>query len=918
MGQDTRARFIFIVVLTVLFGYLLAPIPGKPAIPVLKDAKINLGIDLAGGAELTYRVLFDKNHPNKADDTQKATDVIRRRIEQKRLKEPKITPQGEDQIIIQLAGVDQAKLRDYKKLIEQAGKLELFAAGSKEDHEAFHKTGKPPQGFRVWSYSEPPGGDYAYIKNNKILLKDKAVIGGGHVASASHSPRLTSGGGGGFAVDFTLNAEGAKLFDEAAALLFKQEPKGLIAIVLDGEIISAPSVQTDAFHGRGEITGRFDESSARNLAIVLRSGSLPAPIGRLEPQPDGTEKKIAREAEAETFVGPTLGQDSIRRGVWACGLTLAIITIFMLIYYRKGGFIAVITLILNLVFLLGIMSFFNATLTLPGIAGIVLTVGMAVDANILILERIREEQSKGKTASQAFESGHERALKAIIDANVTTIIVASVLYYVGTGPIQGFAVTLAIGILTTLFSVLFCGKTFLRMLISGGLREFKMLRLFSNPNINFISAARICVPLSAILVAGGIFFFLSRGEKNFGPDFRGGSRITFALNEPLDIDTVRKRVASILNEQGLAKYPGADVQTVADPGAESAKETTRTTQSRTCQLRTGFQDFKAIRDDLQKVFERELSHEPFGEMPEEDVNPNPRLFPTGPGGPGWYVYLRDKDFSLKEIEKTIAESCKDLLQRDAETQVPYFLLEEVPGAPAGLKKLKLTLTKEDATARAGDLRRQVREKLQENLETRLSSDPFLAMGNIGPTVAKELKNDSIWAMGISWVLMIVYIAIRFTSWRYGVAAVAALIHDAVIAIAFLALAGALVPKTWGLSFEMNTPTLAAILTVIGYSINDTIVIFDRLRENLILMKKNTFREIINASINQTLSRTILTSLTSWIAAGVLYFFTMTTGGGISEFAFPLLIGIIAGVYSTIYIASPIVLWWYRGQRPATS
>ncbi|HLY75559.1 MAG TPA: protein translocase subunit SecD, partial [Planctomycetota bacterium] len=426
MGQDTRTRFIGIVVLTVIAAYIVAPIPRKP--DFVKDAKINLGIDLAGGAELRYKVLFEPGFTgNREAATKVATDVIRRRVEAKQLKEPKINSRGDDEIIIQLAGVDADGLRDYKRLIETSGKLELHAAAPRLIQEQFNKDHQVPEGYMVVENTERArGGEYeAY--GSQILVQKTPVIEGRHIEEAEARQEMVPGGAR-WVTSFTLNTEGAKMFDDAAARLYDQRPAGLIVIMLDGKVKSAPAVQSPAFHGHGQISGAKDQNDAKELAIILRSGSLPAPIGSLEGGPG--------KPESETFVGPTLGEDAIRRGLLASGLTIIAVSIFMIIYYRTSGFISVIAMILNLVYLMATMAFFGATLTLPGIAGVVLTIGMAVDANILIYERIREEQNKGKSASQSFEAGHDRAFMTIIDTHVTTLIAAVVLWNFGTGPVQ--------------------------------------------------------------------------------------------------------------------------------------------------------------------------------------------------------------------------------------------------------------------------------------------------------------------------------------------------------------------------------------------------------------------------------------------------------------------------------------------------
>jgi SecD/SecF fusion protein len=906
MGQDTRTRFIAIVVLTVVAAYIVAPIPHKP--DFVKEAKINLGIDLAGGAELRYKVLFEPGFTgNREAATKVATDVIRRRVEAKQLKEPKINSRGDDEIIIQLAGVDADGLRDYKRLIETSGKLELHAAAPRVIQEQFNKDHVTPEGYMVVENTERArGGEYeAY--GAQLLVQKQAVIEGRHIEEAEARQEMVPGGAR-WVTAFTLNTEGAKMFDEAAARLYDQRPAGMIVIMLDGKVKSAPVVQSPSFHGHGQISGAKDQNDAKELAIILRSGSLPAPIGSLEGGPG--------KPESETFVGPTLGEDAIRRGLLASGLTVLAVSLFMIVYYRTSGFISVIAMILNLVYLMAIMAFFGATLTLPGIAGVVLTIGMAVDANILIYERIREEQNKGKSASQAFEAGHDRAFMTIIDTHVTTLIAAVVLWNFGTGPVQGFAITLAIGILTTLFTVLFCGKVFLKMLLSGGVTEWKMMKLLSNPKYDFIKWAKACVMGSLIGTVIVMGVFLGRGEKNYGIDFKGGADVAFAMNKAQSIDSVRSAIHGIKTPEGQEKYADAEIQTVAEPGSKSAANVIGGT-SRTFQMRTSNTNIDDIKKDIQAVFRDSLSHEPFEDETDAEVDKNPRKLDGQPEGKGFVMYVREEKANVADIRKKIAGIglVKDICGLNAQGEA-NFVLEEVAGSPQGLKKLKFAPTQKVASDQEKVIK--VRDAVKAALETELSSSPFLSSGKIGSAVATELRNSTFWAFVVSWAMMIVYVAVRFDSWRYGVAAVVALIHDALFALGFTSLAGAIVPKSWGLNFDMSLNTLAAILTVIGYSINDTIVVFDRIRENLHTDKKTPFMELINNSVNETLSRTILTSFTVWLSAIVLYVFTATTGGGIADFSFPLIIGVIVGTYSSVYVASPLVLWWYKGQRPKTA
>jgi SecD/SecF fusion protein len=911
MGQDTRAKFIGILILTIIAAYIVAPIPNKPKIPMLSDAKINKGIDLAGGAELRYKVLFPPGFTGSREAaTRTATDIIRRRVEMKQLKEPKINSHGEEEIVIQLAGIDSDMLRDYKRIIQTTGKLTLHAAAPKSIQEQYNRDKVVPQEYMVVENVDrgQRGGEYE-AWGAQILVKKNPVIEGRHIEQSEPQQQMVPGGAR-WVTSFTLNAEGAKMFDEAAEVLYNQRPPGLIVIMLDDKVKSAPAVQSASFHGHGQISGAKDQDDAKELSIILKSGSLPAPIGTIE-----NGQPIAGKPESETFVGPTLGEDAIRRGMMASGITVGLISLFMMVYYRTAGVIAVLSVILNVLFLLAIMAFFGATMTLPGIAGIVLTVGMAVDANILQFERMREEQLKGKTAAQCYDAGHDHAWWTIVDSNVTTLIGGIVLYYFGTGPVQGFAVTLCLGILTSLFTTLFVTKVFLKMILAGGLTEWKMMRLFASPSINFVKKARFAVFGSVLATILVMVVFFVRGEKNYGIDFKGGSMVSFMMNTPQPIDSVRDRIKTVKLESGLGKYDDAEVQTVAEPTATKFDVVKGT--SRAFQMRTSFINVDELKLDIQNVFKDVLSHDPFEDMDASALDPNPRKLDGRKEGLGFYIYVKGDKADVAALKKRIAAvgPVKDILERDGQSE-PLFTLEPAANPPQGLTKLKFCPT-EKVSGDAENLRK-LRQQIKANLADDLSQSPFLGSGKIGSSVPAELKNSTFWAFVISWALMIVYVAIRFDSWRYGVAAVVALIHDALFALGFTALAGMLIPKSWGLSFDMSLNTLAAILTIIGFSIDNTIVVFDRIRENLQLDKKTPFPELINMSINQTLSRTTLTSFTVILSAIVLYVFTATTGGGIADFSFPLIIGVMVGTYTSIFMASPLVLWWYGGKRPATT
>lgn len=919
--QETKPQFIAVVVLCLLAGYIVAPPDVVTKWPdLIARARIEPGIDIAGGAELTYRILYPKSFSgNKAEASQKVIEVLENRFRAKQgaLTEPRFVPRGNDKVSLQMPGIDRDRLDDYKKLITTIGFLEWKEVASREVHEEYNRTKQVPAGYDAYrNTKERREEDYPWIQDTVLTLQ-KAIVSGDEILNAEGRPAPESllHGRSEYEVHVELKSDGGKKFDAVAERLFALTPKGKIAIVLDGQMQAHPRVNSGSFHGRLTISGGYDAAGAAELALTLRSGSLPFTIGR-ETAAGVQEPNVPEE---ENFVGPSLGQDSIRRGIWAAGLAAAAVAVFMTAYYRLAGFISVIGLAINLLFLLAIMAVFRGTLTMPGLAGLALTIGMAVDANILIYERIREETARGRSVAQAFEAGYERAFSAIVDSNITTLMIGMVLYWFGTGPVKGFALTMSLGIVTTLVSVLWCCRIFLRMLVeAGSIKEWKMGKMLATPNIDYVKAAKPAVALSVILFAGGLAVFFYRGDNQYGPDFKGGSRVHFAFADEQPIEQVRNAIQGIRGTRDgvtATKYPDAEIQIVAEAG-QGLKSVTRigTTSAREFQMRTVSADLPGIRQDLQTVFAGKLSHEPFEEV--KDLPINDREFNGRGSAPvGLAFYVQQEGLDLAKADALLAEKLKGVLE--TEEGRPTFRLSEMEGAPAGLKRILLTVSRPDVEAPDSRLMqvREVIRRMGREGALPLSKDPFVSTDNIGPAVAAELRNATFWALIFSWALIIVYVAIRFSRFAYGFTAVVMLIHDAVIALGITSIMGLVVPATWGVSFEMSLNTVAALLTVIGFSVNDTIVVFDRLRENLTLMKKESFKEIINLSINQTLSRTILTSLTVLITCTILYGFTMTAGGGIASFSFPMLMGLLAGSYSTIFITTPILLAWFKGQRP---
>lgn len=542
-----------------------------------------------------------------------------------------------------------------------------------------------------------------------------------------------------------------------------------VAVVLDNKVYSAPTVQGKITGGNTEISGVFTVRETKDLANILKAGSLPA------------KTEIVEKA----VVGPSLGEESVRSGLLALILGLATVLVFMIIYYGNGGLVANIVLILNLFFIVGVLAAFGAALTLPGMAGIVLTVGMAVDANVLIFERIREELLKGSGIKKAVADGYQKSYSAILDANITTFITGVILAIFGLGPVYGFAVILCIGIISSLFTAIFVARLFFDARLAKGKEPTFWTGLskgaFKNLNIDFISKRRPAYLVAGLLVLLGLTSIAVR-SFDFGVDFRGGRNYVVQFDDEINVGEVRSALtAQFENEAPVVKSFSTD---------NKLKITT--------------------------------------------------------------------DYKIDEGGSAVDEEVESLLF-------------------AGLKGFY----KDPPTF----------EKFKQDY--RLSSQ------KVGPTIADDIKSSSILATIIALTCIFLYILFRFRKWQYGLAAIIALAANVAIVMGVFSLGAGILPFT----LEIDQAFIAAILTVIGYSINDTVVVFDRIREYLGIYTKQPMKEVINSAINSTLSRTLITSFTTLFVVLVLFIFG---GEVIRGFAFALVLGIIVGTLSSIFIASPIV------------
>ncbi len=691
--------------------------------------KINLGLDLQGGMHLVLKVDTSQvPEEARSDATERALEIIRNRIDEFGVGEPSIQRQGKDNIVVQLPGVT-----DRQRALDLIGKTALLELKFISDDAEKLK--------RALEGNTPAGYELKYLDKEPMLVAKKAVLTGEYLVDARVDYDQSAFGQA--YVAFSLNSKGARIF----ARVTRENVGRRLAIVLDDKIHSAPVIQTEIPSGEGRITGNFTPDVASDLAIVLRAGALPAPI----------------YVEEERTVGPLLGQDSIKSGIRATLIGGGIVVVFMCVYYMLAGVVANIALILNLVIILGALSYFRATLTLPGIAGMILTMGMAVDANVLIYERIKEELKIGRPIRTAISNGYKKASTAILDSNITTLIAAVLLFHFGTGPIRGFAVTLTVGILASMFTALVVTRAiFETFCLSSKFKSLPMLSLIKGKNFDFIGKRKIWFLLSTILVIVGLVFFIGRGKASYGIDFTGGQLQQYSFDKSVKIDFIR----DALRQAGLTDAV--------------------------------IQQFGKRNDIIIKT-------------PEDSV-----------------------------------------------TQVQQVFKAQYPNNPFQVMRVE----------------------------------------RVGPSVGKELKQKAIKALLFALAGILIYVAFRFKHLNYAAAGIIALFHDCFIALGFLAFTHR----------EMSLTLVAAILTIAGYSINDTIVIYDRVRELSRTMHKATLKEIINASINQTLSRTLLTTITTLMVVLAIFLFG---GEVLNDFAFLLLVGFIAGIYSTIYIASPLVIAWQK-------
>ncbi len=804
--------------------------------------KVKLGLDLKGGTSFTVEIDRERireqireetpditgetlrERVNEAADKAQdnAVEVIRNRVDGLGIEEPIIyatTHEGRERIVVQLPGVDEEKRRAARQAIMSVAFLEfrLVHERSSEWTQELFEEGLAPPGFQIsqtgdvyardfesvpdaemdqdyyerlrkWQYK--PGCEFMleenetrdgntvyrpyYVEVRRQLTGEAVVDADVAYHQVTRAPRVT----------LELDGEGTKRFARITRDYAPRGPKNpnsdvgrLLAIVLDDTLYSAPRINEEILGGRAEITGQFSVPEAMRLANVLQAGSLPAPVNIVETR----------------SVDPTLGKDSIDSGMRALLYGAIAVVLFVLLYYRLAGIVANAALVLDMLLLplgmviaSGFLGLFTGapggggaqlpTLTLPGIAGIVLTIGMAVDANVLIFERIREEQRAGKTFAHAVTAGYDKVFSTIFDANITTLITAVILFWQGSGPIRGFAVTLSAGIIVSMYTALVVTRMFFDWLARGGrVEKLRMLRIVQDTKIRFTDKRFVALALSAILIVATWGVFMYRGADNFGVDFTGGTSLAFRYDDRQSVDDVRETLEKAGVEGAFIQYH-QELGAGDDEGIDEFLE-----------IKVGFDEGATARDTIEQTYDT-----------------------------------------------------------------------------AGY-----TLIKEDS---------------------------------VGPQVGEELRKKGVWAIVTALIGIVIYISFRF-EFAFAIGAIAALVHDVLITVGVYCLLGN----------QLSLPIVAALLTIVGYSVNDTIVVFDRIREDLSLIKGKPYSEIANLSINQTLSRTLLTSITTLLSVVMLL---ILGGGAIHEFAIALFIGILVGTYSSIFVATPVMLLWHKDPAPA--
>lgn len=714
------------------------------------QSNLRLGLDLKGGVGVTLKIADDApgSKFEQAEQLKDAIEIMANRLDGHGVAEPVIRPVGDDAIEIQIAGLSTKDNPEVLEDLKKPARLEFRAVHDTLNPDTTPKN-KYPVGYEVLA-EENEDRQTGEVYERRMFVKLIPEATGEIVADAYMSQTQT----GGFQVNLEMTSEGA---DILAAVTEKMIGKPL-AIVLDGKLYSAPTVN-GVLSSRAQITGTYSQREAFDLANVLNN-------------PLAVELEVDQMYEVQPTLAEGARASSINAAQWGAGLVVG----FMLLYYFAGGVVAVISALVNVIIVLGVLASLGATLTLPGVAALVLTLGMGVDANILIFERIREELKSGKSIKNATAGAFGKVTSTIVDANVTTLITASILIWLGTGPVKGFGITLAIGICASIFCALVVTRFLVDFLVHRiGVTKVLGLDVFSSKKLDFFKFRKPAFIVSWLIVLAGVVSVVVHHDNILGKDFTGGDEMTVAYDQRLDTEEIMQ----VVEDEDLGDVTPI-YQSLIGQDVEVLK------------LQTSFDEARPVLEALQAAF------------------PDANLTESG-------------------------------------------------------------------------------------------------ITQIGASVSNSTQWNALYSVLCALGGILLYVAFRFEV-GYGVGAVVATVHDVLMTIGIFVICGELGIFVSG---QFTAPMLAAILMIVGYSINDTIVAFDRIREELELNPGANLRSIINLALSRVFSRTLLTSITTLLAALSLYIFG---AGVITDFSFIFIIGILTGTFSSIFIASPVFFWWHKGDR----
>ncbi|MFN0205770.1 MAG: protein translocase subunit SecD [Planctomycetota bacterium] len=919
---------------------------------------IPLGADLKGGTRLVYQVPFEKAKqdgtlPPDADlasTVQQIIDVMMKRVDVMGLREITIVGQGTEDIVVELPGLSDAEITTIKNNITSLGKLEFRLLADHTDPfdierekrklDDFLDRAENKEKIAQWEKSELAKD--ARTKRDLVFWVDllrtfnakkdeTGPVKGLHWFVDSGSESFLRGKPkNGPLLDWTPDSRKIRPYFRAVRMEEALDPKGSdilvfrgvdltntrigndqsggrgvhfeivpsrrsqfadftgnaigrqMGIILNDQIDSAPSLNVELSSGaviESSTPGGYPIEEAKALLTVLESGSL----------------KIKPRLESEARMGASLGEDSIRLGILSSLLAVIGTVGFILLYYRVAGIIAALSLIVNGSILLGVLSIYNATLTLPGIGGFILTLAMAVDSNILIYERIREELDRGRGIEQAVRLGFERAFFTIVDSNLTTLITALILYWIGTGPIKGLGLTLSVGILTTLFaSLVFTKAVFGWLLHQKKLPKLTMMRLFkTTPNLRFMKIWKLTLFISVATSIAGLVAFFGSPESVYGIDFVGGATARVQLKEPITLDAARKAFNNISGFEGNVDTTASLATGSVVPGKDGFREFVvkgKLSRERREQMK---KDTSGEQQDVLVTF-REGIRKAMGAQLVADPVENLLLTPGAND--------TEAKFTLNFEEPVSGKVVSDRLGQHA----AYLVNVQVEGADAAEPRKAFNVNaKIPATMDAKTLQERLPEEFSSLVNSAPLSNPLPETATIAPRAAKSLKNKALLALILSFAGIILYIRFRFHEYRYGIGGVVGIIHDLVVTLGVVAIAN----LTGIVDVEIDMTMIAVFLTIAGYSINDTIVIFDRIRENLDKpdAERKTLETVVDESCNQTLSRTLLTSTAAFMSSAFMFFINRGKHNPLEGFGFTMMVGIASGTYSSIWVASLFVV-----------